>query len=155
MKKFILLFAITSLMLFSCSPSLEKKAIERYKIFPNEALKNKFASFDISDAKVIFSDDSICVLQYDVTSENYSGEKFNVKMEYFILQTQDRKDDPSHLLEASYVLDDERGSLLDNEIIHYEKIIHKPIPSDPSERRNMLRMLAIILTSDAIHRVTE
>lgn len=146
---------MASFTLFSCSPSLEKKAIERYKIFPNEALKNKFASFDISDARVIFSDDSICVLQYDVMSENYSGDKFSVKMEYFILRTKDRKDEPSHLLEASYVLDDERGSLLDNEIIHYAKIVHKPIPSDPAERRDMLRLLAIILTSNELHRVTE
>lgn len=145
---------IVIVLFVACSESLEHKASKRYKNLFLE-IAPKTATLEVSEPDILFSDDSICVLQYSVDAGNYSGDKASFRMEYFLLRTEKDDNNESELYEATYILDKERGSLLDNEIIHYDKILHENIPDDISKRRKTLRMLAIVLTPRELRKVEE
>lgn len=159
MKQINMLKLLAVLFVFSsCTSSLEKKALKRCTIVPTEAIGYKCASLNFSDKKVLFSDDSICVVQYTVNTENYSGDKESMRIEYFILKTRGTDEKPSKLLEATYVLDGKTASLLDNEASHYEfikKYSNKQWPSSDSERSSFLRTLAVITNSKHLQVVDE
>lgn len=142
MKKVKLLFiVIAACFMAACSGSLERQAKSRYKEFP-KGLEKKMASVDVKDEKVIFSEDSICIIQYTIDTENYSGEKNSARMEYILWWF---PDDEPKLMEATHELDGENSSILDNEVVWYDKVMRKEIPEDKQERSRNLRIISIAL----------
>lgn len=135
----ILLAIIIAVLMTACSESLESKARERYKNYTHGALDHKYAKVEISDEKVLLSDDSICVLQYTVYSENYSGESGKIRMEYILFWSTFEKPE---LMEAFYVLDKKKRSLLDCEISWYSLFNGVSMPQDKEERYRNLRSIA-------------
>lgn len=142
MKKINILLAIVIATLFvACfQPSLERKAKSRIKQISVE-LKDRLKSFDAQNLDVVFSDDSLCVIQCDIKAESYSGEKAEFKMEYYVLL--DGKND-NRLLEHYYFLEDKK-SIFDR----YFDFFQVPLPSDKKETGRLLRLSA--RTFDAFH----
>lgn len=90
MKKiYILLTVIIATLFVACSQqSLESKAKERIRPFMDYKIKQmEISSYDIQNETVVYSSDSICIIQFDAQLRSPYGEKESVPMEYILFWT--------------------------------------------------------------------
>lgn len=144
MKKIFIAFVAT--LFVACSgPSLEKKAKERIVHHMQEAIGNNAKKFNIGNYETIFSDDSICVIQYDVNAENFSGDNATLNMEYYILWTTTKE---HRLVECFYVLDNKK-SVIDRVIDFSDG----KIPEERQKKAHFFRAIAPALDAFSIHNI--
>lgn len=91
-------------MLAACSkPSLEDRAKERAKAMLEAALKDsEVSSFEVQNEKVDFSGDSLCILQFEVSTHSVYGETSIIPMEYVLGWTIGNEKRKPELQEAIY-----------------------------------------------------
>lgn len=143
MKRIDILFVvIITALLSACSGhSLDSQARERAKTHIKNVLSDRVKKYDIQDIEIVYSGDSLCVIQYKLDGENFSGEKANISMEYYIMWTpRNRKESPK-LVETFYPLS-EKKSILDRVP---EMFKDAPLPKDKSEKEHTIRVAASVL----------
>lgn len=112
MKALNILFLSAILILSSCSkPILERKAMERIPKALTERLGGKVKNHDASNFEIVFCDDSLCIVHYDLNVASFSDEKLTTRCEYYIMRTFS-KDEHWNLVECTYSLSD-RKSIID------------------------------------------
>ena len=147
----ILTFAVATLFVACGKPSqkesLEEKAMERARLYTEAAIGDRAKTLEITDFETIFSDDSVCIIQYDAKAESYSGETATLNMEYYILWTisKERK-----LVENFYILDGKK-SLMDRTISFFEG----DFPKDDSIRSIRLRICGSALDAFSLKDATK
>lgn len=152
MKRNILLTIMFAVLVSACTQSLKSKARERYKVHVHNAFDHLYSIVDISDEKVLMSEDSICILQYTVRGEDYSGDDVKLRMEYIIFWSTSAE---PKLMEAFYLIDKDSKSLLDNEISFYSISPKLSMPKDKRERLRKLRSFAGFAKMDKLIFVDE
>lgn len=149
MKRLNILIAIVIATLFvACSkPTLEDKAKERIKMHMDNAFGDKTKTMTLSNLETIFTDDSVCVVQYSVDCKNFSGDEATLRMEYYIMWTAVKD---KSLVESFYVLDTKK-SLLDR----VANFCDGSLPKEESERSHALRVFGPAIDSFSLKTVTE
>lgn len=131
---YLLIAAIATLFVACSEPTLEKTAKERICSHMKEALGARNKSIEVNNIETVFSDDSICILHYDLDAENFSGDKASFKMEYYILWTTLKE---PCLKECFYFLEDKK-SIIDRVI----KFTDGKLPEEHKKRAHSLRVFA-------------
>ena len=107
MKK-ILYFALL-LILCSCSHSLKQEAIKQMDKTTHELAKDP-SSVQINNLKVLFDNDSICVLQFTFSAKNGFGALTSSRCEYVYLIDNDSVGTKKEMF---YELDKDHESILE------------------------------------------
>lgn len=87
MKNLIILLA--TVLLFSCSSGIERKAKKHMKETMLELAKNP-ETFKIDNVKTIINNDSLCVLQFTTRGQNGFGGYSRSSCEYYYVRSKDR-----------------------------------------------------------------
>lgn len=96
----------------------------------NKALAGSAKNLEIHNFETLFADDSVCIMQYVVDAENYSGDKATLYMEYFLLWTIDNP----KLVEDFYEMS-ETKSIMDK----VNKFYNGELPNEKNKRSRSLR----------------
>ena len=86
----ILISILIASWLVSCSqPSFQDKAETRCQQHFMDIFKDRYASVNLKQQKLMFSGDSICIIQYVAVVESYSGKTEEQRMEYVLVWSRD------------------------------------------------------------------
>ena len=124
----IFAFAMLAVLMVSCN-SMERRAKRQMWELIKETAKNP-ESFSVSDEKIVYSNDSICVIDFKGTGENGFGVTSTSDYEYVFLRSDKEKNEYSEFLNE---LDSKRkeasiGQIVkrfkEGNLLDYEKTIY-------------------------------
>lgn len=146
MKK-LFYFLLTIVLFTACtSNSIESDAKEQMKKTLAEFMKDP-SSMSINNEEIVFSDDSICVIQANVSGKNGFGGVSNSRMEY-IYRTEKKEGKLKYYESLQNLEDKGTKSIMERAKEHYQYVENEHLYSDDS---NYAKMTEAERKADAIH----
>lgn len=136
----ILIVFIVAALFAACSESFEDKAKDRCVQHFMDIFKDRYASTNIKNQKIMFSGDSICIIQYTALVESHSGTKEEQLMEYTLAWSREAV---PQLREFTYPIGGKTRALQDD-LIRTSDILGTTASKDNPKYERMLRTEVIL-----------
>lgn len=111
MKKLLISsFALSVLLLSSCSNKAKELQEEAQKAMPQlfyDIAKDP-SSVKIANSNTVFSNDSLCIIHFNLTAKNGLGIENSTRMEYIFIQSGENKYEAYQALDADSVYQDDK-----------------------------------------------